>query len=162
MQSNPIQISHLCDVPRYLESVITQNHESWGEVTGFTRSEMAEIFQAEFPGDSLPVTFVAHQEEAYAGCVSLRQTTLGGIRHPEVYGEGSPWLSNMWVADWARGRGVATQLTTALEAFARASGVARIYSSTAEEDSLYHKMGYTTVKRTPFGEFTLFLIEKDL
>jgi ribosomal protein S18 acetylase RimI-like enzyme len=162
MECNEISISRLRDVPQFLDAVIDQNFTSWGEITNLDRGEMEALFRTEMSGDDLPATFVAHRGERYAGCVSLRQKTMGSIKHPDLYGTGSPWLSNMWVAQWARGRGVATKLTEELEAAATRAGTRRIYSSTAERNSLYHKMGYVTVKQKRFREFTVFLIVKDL
>ena len=87
---------------------------------------------------------------------------MGMVTHPEAYLEESPWLSNMWVADWARGKQLATKLTLALEDTARARGTKQLYSSTIRPDSLYHKSGYADIAQRPFKGHTIYLIRKDL
>ena len=63
---------------------------------------------------------------------------------------------------WARGQKLATQTSVALEDVARELGFGTIYSSTATEDSLYHKLGYRTTGQNPHHEYTVFLIRKEL
>ena len=155
-------IVDLRDRPGLLEFVIEQNFGQWHDVTDIDRPGMAKLFTIDNPRDSLPVTLVAVIDGRYAGCVSLRERTMGMVTHPEAYLEESPWLSNMWVADWARGKQLATKLTLALEDKARALGIEQLYSSTIRPDSLYHTAGYADIAQRPFKGYTIYLIRKDL
>ena len=95
--------------------------------------------------------------------MSLREVTLGALEFPDSYLTGvSPWLSNTWVATWARGVGLATRLCYALEKVAQDLGYDVIYSSCEMADSLYHKIGYKTVEKRSHRHYTLLQIKKDL
>lgn len=160
--SSALEIADLRNRADLVDSVVTQNVEQWGDFTNIDENTMADLFRADNPTGSLPVTLVAVVGGRYAGCVSLRERTMGMLTHPEVYLDESPWLSNMWVADWARGGGVASGLTAALEAVARSMNITRIFSSTAHPNSLYHKLGYVDIEQRPFQSETIYLISKDI
>lgn len=163
--SAPLHDLILCDLrdrPLLLDAVVTQNLRSWGGITALDQDEMAAQFPVNIARGQLPATFVAVLGGRYAGCVSLREQTLGAVKHPELYGSGTPWLSNMWVAEWARGHGLAGALTARVMTTAQAMGFVRLYSSTATGSSLYHKMGFRTYATRRFGDETIHLIEHDL
>lgn len=155
-------IEDLRERPDLLEAVIEQNLLEWGPFTDIDRAGMQRLFGIDNSYGTLPITLVAVLDERYVGCVSLRDRTMGMVTHPEAYLNASPWLSNMWVTAEARGRKLASRLTRAIEDRARALGVSRIYSSTAEPSSLYHKMGYHDLERRTFKGETIYLICKDL
>lgn len=157
-----LEIVQLQSRPEFIEAAAKQNFEQWGEFTGIDERTMTALFAADNAIDTLDATFIALIDGRYAGCVSLREKTMGIITHPEVYLDKSPWLSNMWVADWARGHGLASKLTASLEDLARTLGISRVYSSTAHADSLYHKLGYVDIEQRPFKGETIYLIYKDM
>jgi ribosomal protein S18 acetylase RimI-like enzyme len=158
-----IELTDLRDRPDMLGQVIEQNYEQWHEFADLDRDDMKELFRLDVPRGELPVHLVALIDGRYAGEVSLRARSMGSVKYPEVYLEGkSPWLSNMWVAPWARGQGLATKMTRELDAIAKALGYTRIYSSTEFPDSLYHKAGYRDIERRTHKGRTIYLIYKDL
>lgn len=155
----------LCDLrdrPEFRQLVIAQNLDSWGELTDLNHQEMAALFALDVPRGQLPITFIAVLAGKYVGCVSLRAVTMGAVKHKEAYSDATPWLSNMWVAEEARGHGIASSLTDCVLNAARSLGFKTVYSSVATEDSLYHKMGFCTTSSRPFGGYTVYLIEKQL
>lgn len=160
--SGDLAICDLRDRPEFRQAAVDQNFISWGKITDLSHDEMAAQFELDIARGQLPVTFIAVLAGKYAGCVSLRQVTLGALKHPEIYSKVTPWLSNMWVADEARGHGIAGQLTEAVLNAGRSLGFRTVYSSTATENSLYHKMGFKTTSSRAFGEHTVYLIEKQL
>lgn len=156
-------IADLADVPCLRDEVVEINAELWGELTDLEPKEMAQLFPVEKSSNGLPLTLVASIDGKLAGCVSLREETMGMIKHPEAYLPGkSPWLSNMWVAERARGQKLASCLTEDLERRARELGFSQIYSSAGQSDSLYHKLGYKEIGRKPLKNLTIHLIRKDL
>ena len=163
--SASVQDLILCDLrdrPEFRAAVIAQNYDSWSGITDLNRAEMAALFALDVARGQLPATFIAILAGKYAGCVSLRAVTMGAVKHKEVYSDATPWLSNMWVAEEARGHGIASQLTEAVLNAARALGFKTLYSSVATEDSLYHKMGFRTTSSRAYGGYTVYLIEKTL
>lgn len=155
-------IFDLQDAPQYAQEVVRQNFDQWGAFTNLTLRGMAELFHTEHERGTLPITFIAVEAGRYAGCVSLRAVTMGAITHPEAYLDETPWLSNMWVAEFARGRGLASKLTQAVHNAARRLGYQTVYSSTQQPDSLYHKLGYIDIEARPYRGCLLYLIKKDL
>ncbi len=163
--SSSVQDLILCDLrdrPEFREAVIAQNLESWGAFTDLNRAEMAALFALAVPRRQLPITFIAVLAGRYVGCVSLRAVTMGAVKHKEVYSDATPWLSNMWVAEEARGHGIASKLTECVLNAACDMGFKTLYSSVATEDSLYHKMGFRTTLSRAYGGYTVYLIEKTL
>lgn len=158
-----LELVDLRDRPDLLEQVIEQNYEQWHEFGDLDRSDVEELFRLDVPRGQLPLHLVALIDGRYAGQVSLRARSMGATHHPEAYLEGkSPWLSNMWVAPWARGHGLATRMTKELDRIAKALGYHRIYSSTEFPDSLYHKAGYRDIERRTHKGRTIYLIYKDI
>jgi GNAT superfamily N-acetyltransferase len=161
-QSNRVEIVDLRIRPDLRSAVVEQNVEQWGAFTGIAPPQMESLFVTDNPPETLPTTLVAVVDGRYAGCVSLRRVTMGALTHPEIYTDDAPWLSNMWVADWARGHGVASTLTEAVEALARQLGFTTIFSSTGTADSLYHRRGFTTFDTRAYKSETIHLISKPL
>jgi len=157
-----IEIFDLRDRPEFCDEVIDRNLKEFGALIDMDREDVAALFKLDVSRDRLPVTLIAVSENRFAGCVSLREKTMGAVTHPEAYLDESPWLSNMIVSEWARGRGIASRLTEALEKKAREHGITRIYSSTEHGDSLYHKLGYQDIQQKPHKHTTLYLIYKDV
>ncbi len=158
-----IDICDLRDRPEFAEAVPQAEYEEWKDFSDMSLDELRAHFTADVPRGELPVTLIGVGGDRLAGAVSLREKTLGAVRHPEVYLDGvSPWLSNMWVAEWARGHGLATRLSLALEEVAKELGFDTIYSSVAMEDSLYHKIGYHTIGKRQHREYIVHQIKKVL
>lgn len=162
-QEAEIEIADLRERPELAHEVAQIQYDQWGDFTDLSLGEMAELFRTDVAAGELPVTLIAVAGDRVVAIVSLRAVTMGAVKHSEVYIDGvSPWLSNMWVAEWARGRTLATRISLALEEVARDLGYRTIYSSTATEDSLYHKLGYRTIGKNPHHEYTVHLITKEL
>ena len=162
-QSANVEIVDLRDRPDLLEEAIEQSYREWHEFTDIDRNTMEEMFSLDVLRDELPAHLIALVDGRYAGEASLRAQSMGATHHPEAYLEGNaPWLSNMWVADWARGKGLATRMTNELDAIAKAMGYDRIYSSTEFPDSLYHKAGYRDIECRTHKGIPIYLIYKDI
>lgn len=156
-------IQDLRDAPQHAEAIAKASAAEWSKMTDLDISDMRGLFNPAEPRGSLPVTLVASYKGKFGGFVSLRSISMGAVKHPESYlKEVGPWLSNMWVEEWARGQGLASFLTSELTKIAQSFGYKRIYSSTAESNSLYHKLGYRTLETRDMGSFIMYLIAKDI
>jgi GNAT superfamily N-acetyltransferase len=156
------QIIDMRDRPDLRSAVIEQNLKVWGDFTGIDRAGMERLFDPETPKESLPITLLAIVDGRYAGCVSLRDRSMGMMTHPEEYLDETPWLSNMWVDEFARGAKLASRLTIALEDQARKVGIAKIFSSTMDPNSLYHKLGYKDLVTKDHRGAPIYMICKEL
>ncbi len=142
------QIVNLHDALDFREAVVQQNHDEWAETIDMDLTTMSSLFPATQPDNSLPITLIALIEGQYAGCGSLREGPLGVHKYPDAYHDDKPWLSNLWVAEWARGQKLATRLVSAIEDEARTLGYGAMYISTFVENSLYDQMGYNEVSKS--------------
>lgn len=163
MTIDNIEICDLRDRPEFAEEMVLRQQKQWETFSGLTVEQLRPHFSTTVKRGDLPVTLVAIDGGRLAGGLSLRSQSLGTEANPSAYLEGvSPWLSNMWVAECARGLGLATRLSYALEDVARELGFSEIYSSCGTEDSLYHKMGYQTIGVRPHKNYTVYQIKKNL
>lgn len=157
-----VEISDLRDVPHFSPAVVQQNQEVWGPFADISDEAMASLFQLDVERSSLPATLVAHDGDAYVGCVSLRDETMGMLTHPDSYMDVSPWLSNMWVDEKYRGSGIATQLVSELESLALRLGFNEVFLATLRPDSVYHKAGYTDVAQRRIKGTPLYIVSRKL
>ena len=158
-----VRIVELSERPEFAEQVAQINFRQWAQFSDLTLADMRELFSPNAPGSALPVTFVAVSQDDVRAVVSLRKVSMGAVTHPEVYLSGvEPWLSNMWVAESARGHKLATRLSLAVEGRARELGYRILYSSTAVDDSLYHAIGFQTIAVKQHKGAPVYIIKKDI
>ena len=158
---NP-RIVDLRDALRFRNAVIRQNHEEWSQTIDMDLDTMTDLFPVDTPAGALPVTLIALIGGRYVGCASLREGPLGTANFPDAYFDGKPWLSNLWVAGWARGQKLATRLVTAIEDEARNLGYKRLFISTFVENSLYEKLGYEQIFQSYIKEKKLRSLQRNL
>lgn len=139
------RIINLRGAPQFRDEVVRQNHDEWAETIDMDLDTMSSLFPVDLPPDAMPITLIALLEGRYAGCGSLREGPLGVHKYPDAYHDDKPWLSNLWVAEWARGQKLARRLVSAIEDEARKLGYPAMYISTFVGDSLYDQMGYKEV-----------------
>ncbi|MEM8985849.1 MAG: GNAT family N-acetyltransferase [Pseudomonadota bacterium] len=142
------KIINLCSAPHFRDEVVRQNHDEWADTIDMDFKTMSTLFSVDQPDNVLPVTLIALIDDRYAGCGSLREAPLGVHKYPEAYHDDKPWLSNLWVAEWARGQKLATRLVAAIEDEVRRLGFKAMYISTFVENSLYDQMGYKEVSNS--------------
>ncbi len=160
--ASSVEILDMRDRADMRAAVIEQNLKVWGDFTGIDYAGMERLFDTANASESLPITLLAVVDGKYAGCVSLRERTMGMMTHPEEYLEETPWLSNMWVNEFARGAKLASRLTIAIEDRARQLGIAKIFSSTMDPNSLYHKLGYHDLVVKDHRGAPIYIICKEL
>ena len=157
-----VDILDLREAPQYAADVIRQNLEVWGSFTDIDFEVMSRLFATDNPPGTLPITLIALSEDAYVGCVSLREATMGALTHPEAYLDTTPWLSNMWVTEKMRGHGLATRLVREIERLAREHGYSELYLGTLRPDSLYHKAGFQDILQRHLKDETMYIVRKAL
>jgi GNAT superfamily N-acetyltransferase len=157
------EIVEMSERPDLREQVAQINFRQWAQFSDLTLDDMRRLFAVNAPGDPLPVTFLALSHDEVNAVVSLRRISMGAITHPEVYlPHVEPWLSNMWVAEVARGHKLATRLSFMVEDRARELGYETLYSSTTLEQSLYHAIGFETVAVREHQGSPVYVISKKI
>lgn len=91
-----------------------------------------------------PVCFVGRLEGRLAGTASLLDDDLLPPPYDPASGA-TPWLAAVYTAPWARRRGVATVLITAVLERASAVGAPRVWLQTDAAEALYARFGFEAV-----------------
>jgi GNAT superfamily N-acetyltransferase len=132
-----MQVSYLADAPHLAEPLIPGLLEHWRfAFPDDTFEDRALRFKAHQNRDTLPIAWVAHNEEGALGTAALRQTDLPGRE------DLGPWLGGVYVLPRFRGRGVASALCRVVEATAGAMGIPRLYLFTLDQEPLYAHLGW--------------------
>ena len=145
IMKNEALISDLRSFEKLHNEVVQQNFKEWSNTIDMDFETMLELFPLSNEPKKLPITLVALIDDKYCGCISLRDGPLGREKHPSAYYDDKPWISNLWVADKVRGRGLATRLIEETEHLAKALGYESLYISTFLDSSLYDRIGYDEV-----------------
>lgn len=145
-----VQIDELIGRRHLAPLLAAWHHEEWGHLYPddvWNRDAAVREFEAMAEPGAVDRTWVAfdggsRDADAVLGSVSLVATDdLDGFDHL------TPWLASMFVAPAARGRGVATALTDALLAGARAAGHDVVHLFTAGQEAFWADRGWSVVAR---------------
>lgn len=100
----------------------------------------------------LPKTIVAVRAGQLLGCVSLvRYGYRSRESHPSSANDHPVWLSNLYVPERNRQRGLGNLLIEAVKKYARELGLEELWLSAAEYTDYYRKRGWQVVRRTRLG-----------
>lgn len=111
-----------------------------------TLDEVIELFVDE-TDESLPIRFVALEDENTIGTVSLVENDL------TVRPEYAPWLASLVVKSDYRSRGVGQLLLEETKKMAKSLGYQVLYLRTETASEYYKKHGWTYVETTADAEF---------
>ncbi len=124
-------------------------YEDW-DAEGALREFLAE------PGEGLPVTFVALENEQVIGSVSV---VFGDM--PDAPPEWNPWVASLIVATEVRGRGIGSELIERAVAAAREAGYAEIWCLTEERQTLFERAGFERVAEESMNGWLVTVMRRD-
>jgi GNAT superfamily N-acetyltransferase len=136
-------ISHLADVPFFLDELAGLHVAEWGHLySGWG----VEAVRAEFLGQradgSLPATLVLHEGMELVGSVSV---IFGDCpARPDL----DPWLASLYVVSERRGRGHGLELIRAAIELAAGAGEKRLHVYTESAECLFERFGFEMLDRT--------------
>lgn len=100
----------------------------------------------------LPKTIVAVRAGQLLGCVSLVNYSYRSREsQPKLANDHPVWLSNLFVPERNRQRGLGNLLIEAVKKYARELGLTELWLSAAEYTDYYRKRGWQVVRRTRLG-----------
>ncbi|PMR68401.1 GNAT family N-acetyltransferase [Halomonas heilongjiangensis] len=124
------------DSPHLARVAAWQNAE-WGHLTpGETPTSRLKALRGECGDAGVPSAFAALCDGQPVGTASLVADDMSVRR------ELSPWLASVFVPPEWRGRGIASRLVQRVEAEVAASGIARLYLFTPDQQALYRRLGW--------------------
>jgi len=136
-----MQISYLADQPQLAAQLIPGLLDHWRYVfPDHTAADRAAKFRAHQNYETLPIAWIAHENDVALGTAALRVHDLEGRE------DLGPWLGGVFVQPQYRGRGIATALCGMVEAKAAAMGITRLYLFTHGEEALYERMGWVRLE----------------
>jgi predicted N-acetyltransferase YhbS len=150
-----MRISYLADRPELAAQLIPGLLEHWSYIFPHqTAADRAAKFSAHLNRDELPIAWIAHDGDLALGTAALRKVDLEG--HEDL----GPWLGGVYVAPAYRGRGIASDLCRIVEGKAHAQGVSRLYLFTHGQESLYERLGWTTLEEVMWHGHTCSIMSK--
>lgn len=150
---SPIQVALLQQKPEHFAQVAAWHHQEC-ERQGL-QSSLAVRQQrllAHVQHHRLPKTIVAVRAGQLLGCVSLVHYSYRSRESQlKVSNDHPVWLSNLFVPERHRQRGLGNVLIEAAKKYAHELGLSELWLSAAEYTDYYRKRGWQVVRRTQLG-----------
>lgn len=99
----------------------------------------------------LPKTIVAVRAGQLLGCVSLVHYAYRGEQQLKSASDHPVWLSNLFVPERNRQRGLGNLLIEAVKKYAGELGLSELWLSASDYTDYYRKRGWQVVRRTRLG-----------
>ncbi|HTF97940.1 MAG TPA: GNAT family N-acetyltransferase [Cellvibrio sp.] len=97
----------------------------------------------------IPKTLIILQRGELVGCVSLvNYTYRSSERMPKVASESPVWLSNLFVVETQRDKGIGCALIDAAKNYAHDLGLSELWLSATDYTGYYQKRGWEIIRRT--------------
>lgn len=97
----------------------------------------------------IPKTLIILQRGELVGCVSLvNYTYRSSERMPKVTSDSPVWLSNLFVVENQRERGIGSALIEAAKHYAHYLGLSELWLSATDYTDYYQKRGWEIIRRT--------------
>ncbi|MGD9592829.1 MAG: GNAT family N-acetyltransferase [Candidatus Berkiella sp.] len=151
-----VDIAYLKDHPQYLPLVAEWMFNEWGHFNPGSTLERAKLKLGEHLNkDSLPITFIALDNNLPVGTCSLRIND--GIR-PDL----TPWLGSLYVVPSARRKGIGEKLIDAAVSKARSMKCPKLYlfAFDATLPNWYKKLGWHEIGMDKLNHNPVSVMEK--
>jgi predicted N-acetyltransferase YhbS len=129
-------IAPLADYPQFIPDLAQAFFQEWNAMDGRSLHDNEKQLRGNLQRDCLPISFVAVEESAWIGTVSMDLSDFPG---PAPL---SPWLACLYVKEPHRGRGLGRALVLHAVDFARAQKIPKLYLWNHAKESLYHRLGW--------------------
>jgi GNAT superfamily N-acetyltransferase len=140
-----VTIRSLADRPQAIPLLAGWFHDEWSSFDRRSCQDIKSQLTENLNRDAIPLTFLALQDSAVLGTVSLDLSDLPSHDHL------SPWLASLFVPPEARGQGTGTALVRHAQDFARLNRIGPLYLWTPGSTRLYERCGWTEIERAFHG-----------
>ncbi len=141
-----MNIHNLRDYPNHIPTLANWHYREWGQLNPARTIEkrIASMHEC-MNSDPVPSMFIAvDDDDNLAGSAALVAHDMD--THPEL----SPWLAAVYVAPEFRRRGIGSQLVRHVMSFARQHNLLPAYLFTPDQEALYARLGWLTLKVEPY------------
>lgn len=143
-------ICDLRDKPELSQTVADRIWRAWWQENGAPLSFIEELVAENLQSNGIPMTLVAHHDDAFMGTVSIIESDME--ERPQ-YG---PWIAALWVDKTHRMSGTGSALLEAAMKTAFGLGKDPLYlCATPENSAFYEKRGWMTIE-TGVGGLNIF------
>jgi len=137
-----LQVSDYRAHPEFGPQIADRVWNAWWKGAGLQLADVVHHLTEMGDANALPVAFVAHDEEGYAGSAFLIHSDLE--ERPEL----CPWVAAVWVEDARRSEGVGTALLKAAAVAAAQIGHPLVYTCCDRSlERFYLASGWTLMER---------------
>lgn len=132
-----LAILNLADRPEDVPCIARWFFEQWGhQVPGNSIERTMDRVRGKLNRGHAPLFLVAVVADQVQGVVALK------LHERSEFPDRMHWLGDLYVAPEGRGQGIGSRLIEALVVQARALGVSRLWLQTADQQSLYARLGW--------------------
>lgn len=158
------RLAYLKDAPRYIETVAAWHHEEWLKTREATQPiDHSETFQKRFEmlqthggADHIPATLIAITDDRVIGSASIIYYQFSS--HYAT----SPWLTNVYVCEGFRNKGIGTTLVSSACKHAKSAGVKTLMLYTHDKEQFYLDRGWKQLRNGQILKRSVVVMEKSL
>ncbi|MEK6648981.1 MAG: GNAT family N-acetyltransferase [Actinomycetota bacterium] len=139
--------------------------ELWGDhIPGYSRQDWINFYEngkkanfKKWDGDSKALIFIGKRGEEVVGAISLVD-----FDDLEEFRYLTPWVAAFIVNPQLRGKGIGSEMLTALEGKAKALEVKVLHLWTEDKSEFYQKRGYDLITEGTLEHLTFKILKKEL
>lgn len=150
-----MQIISLSQVMEHLPTVANWIYDAFWKDSGQPRTLIHDLLEEHLHGKSIPITFVAIDQDKPVGSVCLIENDLA--ERPNL----TPWLAALYVLPVYRKHGIGSQLVNRLIEHTAEAGFDRVYLTADDHVDLYARLGFEVVE-TDVGPHELTIMRQTL
>ena len=141
-----MELSLLADNPSAIATVATWYFEQWcSENSSITKDFIIDKVSAATNREHAPLIVLAKISDEFVGAIELK------IREMDIYPEYEFWIGGVYVAESARGKGVASALVKNVLLRARNADIEKLYLQTEDlTGGLYSRHGFLPIEQTDY------------
>lgn len=152
-----MEISSLANHSSAVGTVANWHYEAWGREDGISREVLHRSLTQSLAGESFPYTYLALMDGQPIGSAQLK------LREMKEFPALTHWLGSVYVAESARGAGVAQALVSHVAAEARHHGVEKLYLQTEDLfGGLYSRCGWVALTQAKSHGREVLIMERRL
>lgn len=152
-----MDIVDLADRPQHLDRLARWHHAEWSQLRGGQRLHACRRgLERTIDADGFPLTVVAVDGPRLLGSACLIEDGMSTRPHL------SPWLTGVYVASDARGRGIGSALVNRIIDEATQLGFDDIYLLTTDQSSFYGRLGWQRIDDENYNGFSVTVMRREL
>jgi N-acetylglutamate synthase-like GNAT family acetyltransferase len=154
---NGIKIYTLSQFPEYIPVIADWLYAEWHPfMSGKTIGDVIELFQKRLNTETIPITFLAFNNNDLCGTVSVtKEETL-------ISSDKINWLSGLYVDSLSRSKGTGSLLMKKAEEIASQLSIKKIYTFTSKHNDFLQNRGWNLEEKKTLHDVDIYICNKIL